>query len=169
MIKNLQETQEMRVLFLSREDPWSRRWQPTPVSLPGESYGQRSLAGYIQSIASQSVKHDWSDLALAHTYVMELLWVLKSLMHAYNLEKRPEYNNLLLNAIVVIVSYVNLHASYCRSLCYWGALAPDQQGRECLSAILVGKIELWQIMCVMYEELFISCIVWEWTFPRVKG
>ena len=26
--------------------PWRRPWQPTPVFLPGESYGQRSLAGY---------------------------------------------------------------------------------------------------------------------------
>ena len=26
--------------------PWSRAWQPTPVFLPGESHGQRSLAGY---------------------------------------------------------------------------------------------------------------------------
>ena len=26
--------------------PWRRKWQPTPVSLPGESHGQRSLGGY---------------------------------------------------------------------------------------------------------------------------
>ena len=26
--------------------PWSRVWQPTPVFLPGEFHGQRSLAGY---------------------------------------------------------------------------------------------------------------------------
>ena len=26
--------------------PWRRTWQPTPVFLPGESHGQRSLAGY---------------------------------------------------------------------------------------------------------------------------
>ena len=26
--------------------PWRREWQPTPVFLPGESYGQRSLVGY---------------------------------------------------------------------------------------------------------------------------
>ena len=26
--------------------PWRREWQPTPVFLPGKSYGQRSLAGY---------------------------------------------------------------------------------------------------------------------------
>ena len=25
--------------------PWRRKWQPTPVSLPGKSYGQRSLVG----------------------------------------------------------------------------------------------------------------------------
>jgi len=26
--------------------PWMRAWQPTPVFLPGESHGQRSLVGY---------------------------------------------------------------------------------------------------------------------------
>ena len=26
--------------------PWSRKWQPTPVLLPGKSQGQRSLVGY---------------------------------------------------------------------------------------------------------------------------
>ena len=26
--------------------PWRRKWPPTAVFLPGESHGQRSLAGY---------------------------------------------------------------------------------------------------------------------------
>ena len=26
--------------------PWHRKWQPTPVFLPGESHGQRHLVGY---------------------------------------------------------------------------------------------------------------------------
>ena len=26
--------------------PWSRKWQPTPVFLPGKSHGHRNLAGY---------------------------------------------------------------------------------------------------------------------------
>ena len=30
-----------------RKVHWGRRWQPTPVFLPGKSHGQRSLAGYI--------------------------------------------------------------------------------------------------------------------------
>ena len=26
--------------------PWRRKWQPTPIFLPGKSHGQRSLEGY---------------------------------------------------------------------------------------------------------------------------
>ena len=41
-----QETQEMRVFSLAWEDPLGRKWQPTPVFLPGKFHGQRSLLGY---------------------------------------------------------------------------------------------------------------------------
>ena len=41
--------------------PWRRAWQPTPVFLPGKSFGQRSLEGYSQR--GRRVGHDWSDLA----------------------------------------------------------------------------------------------------------
>ena len=36
---------------------WRRKWQPTPVFLPGDSHGQRSLAGW--STGPQRVGHDW--------------------------------------------------------------------------------------------------------------
>ena len=26
--------------------PWKRKWQPTPVLLPGKCHGQKSLVGY---------------------------------------------------------------------------------------------------------------------------
>ena len=39
------ETQEMQVRSLGREDPLEEEWQPIPVFLPGESHGQRTLAG----------------------------------------------------------------------------------------------------------------------------
>ena len=48
MVKNLPAVQCKRPEF----DPWvgkipcKRAWQPTPVFLPGESHGQRSLVGY---------------------------------------------------------------------------------------------------------------------------
>ena len=30
---------------------WRRAWQPTPIFLPGESHGQRSLAGTVHGVA----------------------------------------------------------------------------------------------------------------------
>ena len=45
-VRNLPSMQETWVRFLGWEDPWRRKWQPTPVFLPGESHGQRSLVGY---------------------------------------------------------------------------------------------------------------------------
>ena len=46
-VKRLPTMRETWVRSLGREDPLERRkWQPTPVLLPGESYGWRSLVGY---------------------------------------------------------------------------------------------------------------------------
>ena len=42
LVKNLFAMQETQV----RKIPWRRKWQPTPVLLPGEFHEQRSLAGY---------------------------------------------------------------------------------------------------------------------------
>ena len=60
--------------------PWSRRWQPTPVSLPRESHGQRSLA---DCRGLQRVRHDQMT-ERAHTHICpsllichQHLWVLK--------------------------------------------------------------------------------------------
>ena len=45
-MKNLPAVRETWVRSLVGKVPWRRQWQPTPVFLPGESQGQRSLAGY---------------------------------------------------------------------------------------------------------------------------
>ena len=47
---------------------WRRKWQPTPVFLPGKSYGQRSLAGYSP----------WGNKRLRHNLVSkqkQQLWI----------------------------------------------------------------------------------------------
>ena len=55
VVRNLpamQETQETWVQSLGQEDDtWRRAWQPTPVVLPGESLGQRSLVGCSPRVA----------------------------------------------------------------------------------------------------------------------
>ena len=45
-VKNLPGTQETGFDPWVRKSPWRRKWRPTPVLLPRESHGQRSLAGY---------------------------------------------------------------------------------------------------------------------------
>ena len=47
--------------------PWRRKWQPTPGFLPGESHGQRSLAGH-----SRWGRRESDTTERLNTYV---LWV----------------------------------------------------------------------------------------------
>ena len=49
--------------------PWRSKRQPTPVFLPGESHGQRSLVGY--NPWGRRVRHDWSNLARMHGAVLK--------------------------------------------------------------------------------------------------
>ena len=46
MGKNLPAMQETQVQSWVGKISWRREWLPTPVLLPGEFHGQRSLAGY---------------------------------------------------------------------------------------------------------------------------
>ena len=48
--------QETWVQSLVGKIPWRRAWQPTPVFLPGESHGHRSLAGYIHWVAQSQMQ-----------------------------------------------------------------------------------------------------------------
>ena len=46
MLKNLPAVWEIWVWSWVGRISWRREWQATPVSLPGEFHGQRSLSGY---------------------------------------------------------------------------------------------------------------------------
>ena len=48
--------------------PWRRKWQPTPVLLPGKFHGWRSLVGYSPWDLKR-VWHDWSTL-LSHSDIV---------------------------------------------------------------------------------------------------
>ena len=45
MVKNLLQFRRRRFKPWVGKIPWRRKWQPTPVFLPGKSCGQRSLVG----------------------------------------------------------------------------------------------------------------------------
>ena len=46
MVTNLPAMQETQVHSLGGEDPLEKEMVTTPVFLPGESFGQKSLEGY---------------------------------------------------------------------------------------------------------------------------
>ena len=45
-VKNPPAVRETQVQSLGQEDPLEKGWLPTPVFLPEEFHGQRSLVGY---------------------------------------------------------------------------------------------------------------------------
>ena len=58
-IKNpppMQETQEMRVQSMGREDALEREMAIAPVFLPEKSHGQRRLVGYSPEIHGEAFK-----------------------------------------------------------------------------------------------------------------
>ena len=67
MVKNLPAIWEIQVLSLGWDDPLEKEWQPTPVFLPGESHGQRSLAGY--NPWGCRAGHDWATNTHTHIYI----------------------------------------------------------------------------------------------------
>ena len=54
-----------------RKIPWRRKWQPTPVFLPGESHGQRSLAVY----SPWGCKETWLKQISLQWLPYRTLWV----------------------------------------------------------------------------------------------
>ena len=51
-----------------RKIPWRRKWQPTPVFLPGKSHGRRSLVGYSPSGNKESNTPEWLHFRLNVRY-----------------------------------------------------------------------------------------------------
>ena len=69
VVKNLPAWQEVQEMWLHPwvgKIPWRRAWQPTPVLLPGESHGLRSLVGYSPLGHKESDMTKWLS---THTHV----------------------------------------------------------------------------------------------------
>ena len=74
MVKYLPVTQDTWVRSLGWDDPLEKGMAPTPVLLPGESHGQRSLAGYSPRGHKESDRTAGLTLSLSHpSHVEDLL------------------------------------------------------------------------------------------------
>ena len=82
-----------------RKIPWKRKWQSTPVFLPGESHGQRSLADYSPWDHEEFETTEATEQTCMHLYM-------------YNYYVCSVYIvRLLLTLCVRVLSYVGLFAT----------------------------------------------------------
>ena len=89
---------------------WRRKWQPTPVFLPGESQGQGSLVG------SHRVGHDWSDLAAA---ALTITYLQKNAHQVSELYSCCFTSFVNLCLYVLIVFHCMTISQYMNSFCWW--------------------------------------------------
>ena len=64
----------MQVQPLSQEDPLEKGMATTPVFMPGESHGQRSLAGYTVHRVRESVTTEATEHACTHCIKAYTRW-----------------------------------------------------------------------------------------------
>ena len=91
---------------------WRKKWQPTPVSLLGESQGRWSLVGC--HLWGRRVGHDWSDLAVSSStpkYCLQLVFLFLNVrvfhIEAFIVTK----SNLLVRAVGLGYGTTMLHMS----------------------------------------------------------
>ena len=73
VVKNLPAMQETGFDSWVGKIPWRRKWQSTPVFLPGKSHRQRNLVSYSpwslkESDTTEGLKHTYKWLSDQHTH-----------------------------------------------------------------------------------------------------
>ena len=84
--------------------PWMRKWLPTPVLLPGDSHGQRSLVGYSPWSCQKSDMTEWLSTHTTHNLTSLLNnWRLIPLndppYFAYHLMPLPSATQVLFSTL----------------------------------------------------------------------
>ena len=95
MVKSLPTMRETWVQSLCWKLSWRRKWQTTPVLLPGKSHGQRSLVGYtVHGVSTERLHFHFSNVhrtlfTIAKTGKQTKRpltdeWIKKNVVHIYN-------------------------------------------------------------------------------------
>ena len=116
VVKNLpvrQDHRRHRFNSWIRKIPWRRKWQPTPVFLPGKFHGQWDLVGY--SPWGHRVGPNWCDLA--HTMVYYLSIKKMKYYHCSNMDGPRDYRTKwsksdIERPILYIYTYIYVYISY---------------------------------------------------------
>ena len=83
MVKHLSTMWETRVWSLGWEDPWRRKWQPTPVLLPGKSHGWSSVVWGCKESDTTERLHFMYNIYKWHIAILCLIAILSLIAVLY--------------------------------------------------------------------------------------
>ena len=92
--------------------PWRRAGQPTPVFLPGESHGQRSLAGYSPWGCKESARTEATEPKLMHkcSHFTQVIWHKEACLRSSYMGLEPtQCNSWLAHLILPCHRHIQPH------------------------------------------------------------
>ena len=136
-----------------RKIPWRRKWQPTPVFLPGTSHGQRSLAGYspwgckeLDTTEQAHASHPLSYIELAKKF----FWFFPE-----DVTEKP--NRTFLVNLIQARAYINAQSACCaRGRAETQAESLCGLSQPC-GLILPERTKPWRA-CPCAEIFFTTCV-----------
>ena len=130
---------ETQVWSLVGKIPWRRKWQPTPVFLPGESHGRRSLVGRSPWGHKES---DTTEQLHFHFIRLRLFLSVFSLWNFLNQERVFYFVKYFFMGLLRWLS------TFCPSMVYF-----TDQLSSVESALHFGEKSDWVMMCNLFYML----------------
>ena len=105
----MQETQRLGFNPWVRKIPWRRKWQPTPVFLPGQFHAQRSLVGYSAQGCRESgmTEHTHTHISMPHCVPKSILSFCVSTPGP-----RPGYFLKIIFYVILLSIFISLQYCY---------------------------------------------------------
>ena len=146
-VKNLPAMRETQ--SLGWEDPWRRKWQPTPVFLSREFHGQRSLAGYSPWDHKQLVTTERIEIQIIKPVKYQLMTGsgYNAAINTFELYFICIYINIQINSCIYLISIfhvdiLNLWKSVNKFVLLYMYIV-KQSRRFCLQQ-WAGRYKLWK-------------------------
>ena len=153
--------------------PWRRKQQPTPVFLPGESHGQKSLVGY--SPCGRKVRYDW-----ACTHCIECSSIM-SWFQAQDIIHDEKKRGTTQTSLDHFIKRVVLNPARSQNLCYQHQAGVELELALCLLLLTLLQLcrrppplplQVGNSSCLftLYQPLFARCcpVLFRVLFRKVK-